>query len=341
MSEVSFYPIVPMTKYQNVKNVSFRSSMPINREMEMIPKLLELATNKRGFDRFSLQEMQEMTDIFAQYVSGTYKPDFLKSMLVIGNQKGDLLSFKEIKAILRMTSKLTSVEQNNILGFVKYLKEREYPEYNAEYILKHHTYEKYKGDYDESIPEELIKKAYENVSRRELEIVSSSAHREYLTQKAPKIDKYFADENWSVVRKGVASCNQPEILAEIVLKTGMHTGLSATANYLVAAYNMSEGNMGFVLDLNNCFSKKEMAEILSGLEEKKSVNLINYYPVSVMKNNTNYSLRKISLNVARKEIINKLDLADRIKPREIYNNYVDVMHTGMVYNGNFERGKRR
>lgn len=342
MLKVSICPVFPQARYQNTRNVSFKSqSGLINCEMEMIPKLLELAANKKGFDRFNSLEIQGITQKFADYVSGMYKPDFLKGLLAIGNERGEMLSFAEINAILSTTSELTSDEQNNIIRFVKYLKEREYPEYNAEYIIKNHTFEKYKKDLEKIFPEGEIEKAYQNILRNELNMVSSAHHREYLSKKAPKIDKYFGDEYRRAIKNGVAKSGNPEVLAEIMLEIGMHPSLATMAEPLVKAYEMSKGNMGFVLDMAYSFTSKEALEILDVLKKEKSVNLAKYSPVYVSQIYERFIIRNMTLNSARKDILEELGLTGKVKCAVVPPRELDIMEAKKRCSGSFEQGKRR
>ena len=93
-----------------------------SRELQMIPKYLELASIK-GQDRFNSKQITEITEGFKEFETTQSKTDVLKNLLSIGAEKGKPLSSDEIKGFLDVTSGMKKQEQNNVLKFLKKVKE--------------------------------------------------------------------------------------------------------------------------------------------------------------------------------------------------------------------------
>ena len=340
ISEIPFYSnYSKAVDYKNNK-VAFKSKeQMLTREMEMIPMMLELAKDKKGGYRFNAPQIEKIADKFAQYVSGMSKLEFLKSLLSIGEKKGVQLESDEIMAILAQTCKFEPKGQDNILKFAGYIKERDYNEYDENFVRKHHSYEEFKKEGCEGLSEELLRTLYNEDYSKQVTLINSLVTRGMLMQKAPRLDKYFSSENNLFIKKGVAKCSEPEILAEIVLEAGVHPDTAQKAESLISAYKMSKGNMGLVLDLNRCFLLKEVNEILDTLKQLKKSDLAGYIPSSCYQVYNDYVPLTIELNSVRRQIMRELGLSGILKIKHIDNTYVDVM-SGKRLDGSFEQGKR-
>ena len=89
-----------------------------SREMEMIPKYLELAVMK-GSDRFTKKQITAITKGFQDYKTALSKTDLLKDLLAIGEKAGTPLSPEEFLGFLKATSSMKQLEQRNVLKFLR------------------------------------------------------------------------------------------------------------------------------------------------------------------------------------------------------------------------------
>lgn len=298
---------------QRKKRVKKELSTP-SREMQMVPKYLELAEYK-GRDRFNSAEISEITNLVKMYGSKTLATDLIKQLLSIGVEKENPMSAQEMKDFFLATLSLNEEGQNRVITFIKTLKENP-PKYNPQ---------------------------KQSNNAKDFDINDYIAYRNYMAYankfgKEPLNTSNLINTRNRGLVYGVAKCKRPEVLAEIVFKTGAIPEISEVPNELVRAYELSKGNLDLVQDLAIGFYPIEIKQIISKLEARKgSKDLSEYYSL-VNKKDYYYpdSPYQEYLSDGRKNVLKALGLSKQIVLYDLppYGSVVAV-------DGSFEQGKRR
>jgi len=109
------------------------------REMQMVPKYLEFATLD-GKQRFTDEQISELTSLIGQYETNSSKTDFVKDLLKIGGEDKPL-SFDEFKFLIEVSNNHTEYEQNNLIAFYKALKEQHGVQNISTFIKRNYSYQ--------------------------------------------------------------------------------------------------------------------------------------------------------------------------------------------------------
>lgn len=268
------------------------------------------------------------------------RAEFLENLHEIGKEKGTPLTSKEIAAILNSTQGLNKKGINNVLIFVKHLKERPYQRCDAEYVREHFTYDKYHKKFAGTMPEGEIQARYKERLNSEIRAVEALEESNRLTDKAPQMDKYFNADNWEFIEFGIASSSDPRGLAELVLRAGMNTDSISKLEPLMDMYRMSHRNIAPVLDLERCFYPVDIENIVQMLRTRPSNDLENYKSVTYCNYYGNYVPKDINVYDAQKIILKKLNLLGKIKPLRNTIECNDIMDRGRRLGGSYGQGKK-
>lgn len=326
-----------------------------SREMEMIPKYLELASLK-GADRFNPHEIKQITVAFGEYDTKLSKTDLLKDLLSIGSEKGSPLSAEEMKGFLKATTSMKQLEQRNVYRFLKAAKENETVKVTPSNIREVFPFEQYKQreikrnegtdflkHHPDWLDEDKIKERYENAVSNEIRILTNKYY-------APVLDstytpaKYITQNSRDVV-KAAANAVDPERFATVVQYTGTSPNVLAAANDLTYVLKLSNDRPELMIDLAKAFYPHEIKQIVKHIGSVPKENLTYYASYTI--NNTQTTAG--ALNEIRKFVLEDLGLTDKvtlktIKPEQsedVYGDSIFAMRGSKISKGNFERGKKK
>ena len=301
------------------------------REMELVPKVLELAKLPKGEYRFSPEDIKVLTEAFQGYDTALGKYDLAKELLAIGQTKGKHLSTKEISSFLKATDSFEPEEQEKVLKFIKTIKESE-----VELEKKFSDYAKNNLE----IPKE------KDVNYRYLSYACSEEEYYKLQKIKDKLDitKIIGVPGYNYAEK-IGKCSDPETLANIVIKLGPRDfqKIRFMEDSLIDIYKLGDGNMALIKDLTTGFYVAEIKAIVKALKENptKAKELLKQYESLMVDKNLDGKRFVDDVSRCRKKILKHLNLKDKIKTYEI-EGYQDVFGIGSnKLNGNFEGGKHR
>lgn len=317
-----------------------------SRELQMIPKYLELASIK-GQDRFNSKQITEITEGFKEFETTQSKTDVLKNLLSIGAEKGKPLSSDEIKGFLDVTSGMKKQEQNNVLKFLKKVKEFEEEQITAETLGKEFTYEKYREKQVElfkglklGLPDErTLRSRYRDEFRRELELRKNKFFLSSLAvNKTPVEEQLLNGRNLPFVR-AVAGASDMDALFDIVRVVGVNDNVCHSANALIDVMKATHC-LNLITDLSRGFypaETKQIAELVKK-DVKNGKDFETYFSQTIPEYGS--SVKRESLSTQRRRVLVELGYNGKIKllPLE---KYADITDVSTRVGGNFERGKRR
>lgn len=317
-----------------------------SRELQMIPKYLELASIK-GQDRFNSKQITEITEGFKEFETTQSKTDVLKNLLSIGAEKGKPLSSDEIKGFLDVTSGMKKQEQNNVLKFLKKVKEFEEEQITAETLGKEFTYEKYREKQVElfkglklGLPDErTLRSRYRDEFRRELELRKNKFFMGAITvNKTPVEEQLLNGRNLPFVR-AVAGASDMDALFDIVRLVGVNDNVCHSANALIDVMKATHC-LNLITDLSRGFypaETKQIAELIKK-DVKNGKDFETYFSQTIPEYGS--SVKRESLSTQRRRVLVELGYNGKIKllPLE---RYADITDVSTRVGGNFERGKRR
>lgn len=317
-----------------------------SRELQMIPKYLELASIK-GQDRFNSKQITEITEGFKEFETTQSKTDILKNLLSIGAEKGKPLSSDEIKGFLDVTSGMKKQEQNNVLKFLKKVKEFEEEQITAETLGKEFTYEKYREKQVElfkglklGLPDErTLRSRYRDEFRRELELRKNKFFLSSLAvNKTPVEEQLLNGRNLPFVR-AVAGASDMDALFDIVRLVGVNDNVCHSANALIDVMKATHC-LNLITDLSRGFypaETKQIAELVKK-DVKNGKDFETYFSQTIPEYGS--SVKRESLSTQRRRVLVELGYNGKIKllPLE---RYADITDVSTRVGGNFERGKRR
>lgn len=317
-----------------------------SRELQMIPKYLELASIK-GQDRFNSKQITEITEGFKEFETTQSKTDVLKNLLSIGAEKGKPLSSDEIKGFLDVTSGMKKQEQNNVLKFLKKVKEFEEEQITAEALGKEFTYEKYREKQVElfkglklGLPDErTLRSRYRDEFRRELELRKNKFFMGAIAvNKTPVEEQLLNGRNLPFVR-AVAGASDMDALFDIVRVVGVNDNVCHSANALIDVMKATHC-LNLITDLSRGFypaETKQIAELVKK-DVKNGKDFETYFSQTIPEYGS--SVKRESLSTQRRRVLVELGYNGKIKllPLE---RYADITDVSTRVGGNFERGKRR
>ena len=317
-----------------------------SRELQMIPKYLELASIK-GQDRFNSKQITEITEGFKEFETTQSKTDVLKNLLSIGAEKGKPLSSDEIKGFLDVTSGMKKQEQNNVLKFLKKVKEFEEEQITAEALGKEFTYEKYREKQVElfkglklGLPDEkTLRSRFKDEFRRELELRKNKFFLSSLAvNKIPVEEQLLNGRNLPFVR-AVAGASDMDALFDIVRMVGVNDNVCHSANALIDVMKATHC-LNLITDLSRGFypaETKQIAELIKK-DVKNGKDFETYFSQTIPEYGS--SVKRESLSTQRRRVLVELGYNGKIKllPLE---RYADITDVSTRVGGNFERGKRR
>jgi hypothetical protein len=338
-----------------------KSAEELTREMEMVPRYLEVAQLAKGEYRFNPEDIKTLTKAFGDFDTALCKSDVVKELLAIGLQKGEPLSIKEITAFLKATSSLEPKEQQNVLKFMKKMKEVDVVEYDHEYVVKNFTYENFRKkkfasyaewhkkhmNWDDETLEKEFRKSYEGARLNELNLVKYEHYRNTHSVRPMELSQILTVPGYNFA-KGIGKCDSPEVLAEIVKNLGPEKfqRIKFLEQTLVDAYKLSDGNLAFVNDLLRGFYPAESKAIVRVLKEdpKKAETLLKSYEAHTSETPTIFDG---SLSSQRRKILKELGIDDKVKTlplqekEDVFGPPNLLGGKTRIISGNFEGGKRR
>ena len=343
-----------------VKSVS-KSTEELTREMEMVPRYLEVAQLAKGEYRFNSEDIKVLTKAFGDFDTALCKSDVVKELLSIGLQKGEPLSIKEINAFLKATSSLEAKEQQNVLKFMKKMKEIDVVEYDHDYVVKNFTFENFRKkefasyaewhkkhmNWDDEKLEQGFREYYEGARHNELNLVKYEHYRKTHSVRPMELSQILTVRGYNFA-EGIGKCDSPEALAEIVKNLGPERfqRIKFLEQSLVDAYKLSGGNLAFVNDLLRGFYPAETKAIVKALKEdpSKAEALLKSYREHTSESPTIFDG---SLSTQRRKILKELGIDDKVKTLPLQEKD-DVFGPpnlfggkSRIISGNFEGGKRR
>lgn len=298
-------PYKLMAKAGN-KSAGAGTPKPIPIDLRMVPKYLELASFN-GKDRFNSLEITEITEIIKKRKSRGISPtELIKSLLDIGKEKGNILSAKEIKDFFEATyDGFDKTAQNRVLRFMTALKEGQ-----------------------------------KTAQKTFLGVLSDNKS---FAEGKPNCTSDFVSSPNRLYTKVISQCERPETLARVAEITGNHDKFwtAHSADALAELYELSNGNAALILDCNRAFYPFQISKIIS--EIKKTGYKIPQYELQETKpdyevQRTSYSSKYTAEQQA--PVLEKLNLNGVIKVTKD-NEYIDLLGSRKMLNGNFEGGKRR
>lgn len=329
-----------------------------SREMEMIPKYLELAVVK-GSERFNKKQITAITNGFYNYKTALSKTDLLKDLLAIGEKAGTPLSTEEFLGFLKATSSMKQLEQRNVLRFLKVSKEKEVTNFTPEYFRELCPYETYKKRaiklYEDTglakekpklLEEEALQESYNIAIENEVILASNKYHQQSCSGKYKPAD--YITKNFPDVVKAVATSTDPERFALLVDFIGVNPTVVQSANSLTDAIRLCKDNISLALDLANAFYPPEIKKIVETLSKETSPkvksNLPTYYQLTYSENHRS---NVKNINYARKAILKTLGLEDKIELLPLKTYYTRDIYPAteargrLLAGGNSERGKKK
>ena len=302
-------------------------SISFSREMEMVPKYLELAAIK-GEDRFKPQEIKKLTAAFRDYKTNLSRTDLLKDLLAIGAEKGIPLSAEEIKGFLKATTSMKQLQQKNVLRFLKAAKENETVTITPNNIREIFSYEMFKQQeikrnegtgFLKSNPdwlrEDKIKERYEVAISNEIRL-SSNKYYEQLRNARYAPAKYIVNNSQDVV-KAAANAVDPERLTTVVGYAGTSPNVLAAANDLTHVLKLCDDRPELMIDLAKAFYPHEIKQIVE-LISKEADSI----PKDALKRHSSYTMNYspgsgVSMNAIRSWILEDLGLNGKLKFSEL------------------------
>ena len=337
-----------------------KSAEELTREMEMVPRYLEVAQLATGEYRFNPEDIKVLRKAFGDFDTALCKSDVVKELLSIGLQKGKPLSIKEMTAFLKATSSMEPREQQNVLKFIKGLKEVETVKYDEAFVKKNFiSFEDYKAKSLESYPEYYARMTPDELERHfrdsykahfdsEIRMVRTSDYYRKIHEKGPMdVTTIIGVPGYNFV-EGISKCSNPEVLSEIVMNLGPERfqRIKFVEQSLVDAYKLSGGNMSFVNDLLRGFYPAETKAIVKALKEdpSKAEVLLKTYREHTSENPTVFDG---NLSTQRRAILKKLKLDGKIEmlplnvKEDVFGPAVEWGKKTRIISGNYEGGKRR
>lgn len=318
------------------------------KELAYIPKYLEVAA-QGGKDRFNPEEVSHLTSLFKMYLTDGSKIEILKELLNIGSEHGRQLSITEITNFLERTSGLNQKGQKRVLTFMKYSKEKlarvKKDHYTIEDIRADKPYEEFKAKemkhletpygklHPEAYTEEKIKLAYEHMIQEEYKAYQNPYYRAVLekAKEGNDICSYISKGHAAFV-EGIASCENPEKLAQIVNELGVTNATSYNSNELVQILDLSKGDMRAVRCVNNLFYPEEILRIGDAINKKiKSGQRVD---LSKLDYEGIYAPKDI--NGKRNTMLRVMGIADSVSVDHIKKVYVKPPR---ILPGDYGRGK--
>ena len=303
-----------------------KSAEEISREVEMVPRYLEVATLSKGAYRFTPEDIKALTKAFGEFDTALCKMDVVKELLSIGVSKGEPLSVKEMSAFLKSASSLEPQEQQNVLKFMRKIKEVDVVDYNEEYVTKNFTLENFRKKHFKSYAEWHTKhmgwdaerleqefvKFYEGQRLNEFNLVRYDYYRKLHSVRPMDVSQILTTRGYNFT-EGVGKCDSPEALAEIVKALGpeKYQRIQFLEQTLVDAYKLSDGNMDFVNDLLRGFYVPEAKAIVRALKNdpQKAEAILKTYKCHTDENPTVFDK---SLAAQRREMLKELQVQDQV-----------------------------
>lgn len=316
-----------------------------SRELQMIPKYLELASIK-GQDRFNSKQITEITEGFKEFETTQSKTDVLKNLLSIGAEKGKPLSSDEIKGFLDVTSGMKKQEQNNVLKFLKKVKEFEEETPTADSLRKKVPYEDFKkkeiawlNRYNLPTDEKFVKDRYDMYITRELKNQRNPFFKSAIAvNKTPVEEQLLNGRNLPFVR-AVAGASDMDALFDIVRMVGVNDNVCHSANALIDVMKATHC-LNLITDLSRGFYPAETKQIAKLIKKdvKNGKDFETYFSQTIPEYGS--SVKRESLSTQRRRVLVELGYNGKIKllPLE---RYADITDVSTRVGGNFERGKRR
>lgn len=301
-----FYKPVRLLEKAGNKTAGAGTPKPLPIEVRMVPKYLELATYK-GKDRFNHDEINEITKLVEKRKSRGISPsDLIKSLLDIGKDNGNILSAKEIKDFFQATCiGYDKQGQSKLLRFMKALKEGQKP----------------------------VQKSFLGVL---------SDNKSFVEGK-PNCTSDFVSFPNRLYTQVISQSERPETLARVAEITGNHDKFwtAHSANALAELYELTNGNNALILDCSRAFYPFQISKIIS--EMKKPGYKLPQYELSATEpeyavKRTSYSTKYTAEQQA--PVLEKLNLNGVIKVSKD-DEYIDLLGSRKMIDGNFEGGKRR
>lgn len=336
------------------------SELALNaRELEMVPKYLELAS-LNGADRFSKEQIKSITAHFRTYDTKLSKTDLLKDLLSIGSEQGKPLTSEEMEGFLNATSSMKQLEQRNVLKFLKAAKEKEGVKATKEAVKKSFPYEDFKArqvkSYDGSdwlkrnpdfLSDEQVRERYETAINNEIRIQSNRYYQQSLSNNQYTPAQYITRNSKEFVET-VAKVTDPEKFLTVIEETGVTSNVLACADALTDALKLSGGHVFFVNDLVRSFYPPEIKQIVEILSKDVKAGKGPDFGLYIVRNIEGYNLGT-SLKSMRKQILKDLGLEDKINLLPLKTKYYEdvfpsPLHEGRgkkLSDGNFERGKKK
>ena len=298
-------------------------TISFSREMEMVPKYLELATIK-GADRFKPHEIRQLTASFRDYKTNLSRTDLLKDLLAIGSEKGIPLSAEDIKGFLKATSSMKQLQQRNVMRFLKAAKEKETAKITPDNIREIFPYEMYKQSeikcsegtgflksHPDWLQEDKIRERYEIALANEL-IISSNKYYENIRNARYAPAQHIIKNSQDVV-KAAANAVDPERFVTVVEYAGTSPTVLATANELTHVVKLCDDRPELMIDLAKAFYPPEIKQIVQLISKEA-----NSIPKDALKLHASYTLNYspdsgVSLNQIRNWILEDLGLKDKLK----------------------------
>lgn len=321
-----------------------------SREMEMVPKYLELASFD-GKDRFSSKDIHSITKSFGSYVTDLSKTDILKDLLTIGKECGSPLTGNEIIGFLNATSCMKQREQRNVLTFVKTAKEFVPKDFSVEEYKKSFPYDKFKARYlkiygdtplAKALPDFLsdksIRKSYEIAVENTIRIHSNPYYQKALNGDRINPADYILKHPNKGFIDAVSKSSDPEKLLGVINAVGVNNNTIAAAEDLLQLFNLSKNNIGLISDLARDFYPAEIKQIAEVLSREMKAGA-KQEVVEYMMITSKFSDGR-GLSSERYNILKALGINGKIKMLPL-RTYMDAYNPISKITGNYEGGKKR
>lgn len=336
-------------------------SATVLKELEMIPKYLELATLK-GSSRFNENEIQAIARHFEGFETELSRYDLVKNLLSIGVEKGKPLTSGEIGGFLDATSAMAPKEQENVLKFLKVAKEKEGAKVTHQSIRESLPYEKFKKDEIKAnegsnwlkrnpdwLSEPKLRERYEAALDNEYRIASNGYYKKASSAlKNPPSEFVTSPINPEVVR-AIGKCEDPVGFLNVIENLGVNRCVLYSADDLTKLLKSADGNPNMIRDLTSLFYPEEIHQITNVLLNDSKINLKDYN--SIISRRFDYALgTRINIKYNRNKFLTQLGIKDKIKLSQLsLTEHLDVysgsvLGTGrgkLIVGGNFEGGKRK
>ena len=331
------------------------------RELEMVPKYLELAS-LNGTYRFTSTEINSITKHFEVFETELLRTDLLKELLAIGIEKGKPLTADELGGFLDATSSMTSKEQKNVLMFLKAAKENEGAKVTYQRLRENFPYEKFKEreykknegtDWLKSHPEWLseinLRERYQIALDDEYRIASNEYYNKgRAVLKNPPAQFATSGLNQEVTR-AIAKCDDPVGFLDVIEKIGVGRDVLYSANELTKLLKLSDGNPALIRDLATLFYPEEIRQIAKALAADSKYNLSEHQGLTI-RDFYDAAYTGPNYKYSRNKFIKMYNLEDKVKLSELHlRRYLDVYSGSLcglgrgklITDGNYEGGKKR